>query len=150
MNGIIIFLFLLQVNVEGRQILVLLDVEFILRIQTYVNSIYENMINPEKNELVQSAMQSLKNAGQQHKKVKFELAETSETVENVRGFKLQGVVEKFAVALLDPEQTVEQVVILQVYPNCITYYQGLTMITIRPVYSVTSQRMVVRGKQSYH
>lgn len=143
-------MFLLQVNVEGRQILVLLNVEFILRIQTYVNSIYENVINPEKNELVQSAMQSLKSAGQQHKKVKFELAETTETVENVRGFKLQGVVEKFAVALLDPEQTVEQVVILQVYLHCIMYYQGLTMITIRPAYSVTSQRMAVRSKQSYH
>ena len=143
-------MFLLQVNVEGWQILVLLNVEFILRIQTYVNSIYENVINPEKNELVQSAMRSLKSAGQQHKKVKFELAETSETVENVRGFKLQGVVEKFAVALLDPEQTVEQVVILQVYPHCIMYYQGLTMITIRPAYSVTSQRTAVRGKQSYH
>ena len=143
-------MFLLQVNVEGRQILVLLNVEFILRIQTYVNSIYENVINPEKNELVQSAMQSLKSAGQQHKKAKFELAEITETVENVRGFKLQGVVEKFAVALLDPEQTVEQVVILQVYLHCIMYYQGLTMITIRPAYSVTSQRMAVRSKQSYH
>ena len=149
MNRIIIFMFLLQVNVEARQILVLLDVEFILHIQTYVNSIYENMINPEKNELVQSAMQSLKSTGQQHKKVKFEVAESTETVENVRGFKLQGVVEKFAVALLDPEQTVEQVVILQVYPHCIMY-QGLTMITNRPVYSVTSQRTAVRGKQSYH
>ena len=140
----------LQVNVEGRQILVLLNVEFILRIQTYVNSIYKNVINPEKNELVQSAMQSLKSAGQQHKKVKFEVAESTETVENVRGFKLQGVVEKFAVALLDPEQTVEQVVILQVYLHCIMYYQGLTMITIRPAYSVISQRTAVRGKQSYH
>lgn len=121
---IVNFIFLHLVNIDGRQILVLLDVEFILCVQGYVNSIHENIINPEKNELVHNAIQSLKSVGQQQKKVKFELAETTETVENERGFKLQGVVEKFAVALLDPEQSIEQVVILQVYSytHCIIYY----------------------------
>lgn len=115
------FIFLLQVNVEGRQILVLLDVEFILCVQGYANSIYEKIINPEKNELVHNAMQSLKSIGQQPKKVKYELAKTAEAVENERGFKLQGVVEKFAVALLDPEQSIEQVVILQVYMHTVSH-----------------------------
>ena len=114
----LIFVFLLQVNVEGQQILVLLDVEFILSVQAYANSIYENIIHPEKNELMRDVMESLKYTRQQHNKAKFELAaettETLETVENKTGFKLQGVMEKFAVALLDPEQSVEQVVILQV------------------------------------
>ena len=106
----------LQVNIEGQKILVLLDVEFILCIQTYAISIYQNFLNPESNEVVGNAMQSLKSNRQRSDKVKFEVAEPFEMVEEEkkRGIKLQGVVEQFAVALLDPEKSVEQVVILQV------------------------------------
>lgn len=97
----------------------LLDVEFLLSIQAYANSIYENIFNPEANKLVGDAMEALKNIGQQqqqqHDKVKFKLAETTESVERKRDFKLQGIVEKFAIALVDPEKSVEQVVMLQVH-----------------------------------
>ena len=89
--------------------------DFILCVQAYANSIYQNILNPEANELVRDALESLKSSGKKPDKVKFELAEpSSPTVETGRGFKLQGVVEKFAIALLDPEQSVKQVVILQV------------------------------------
>lgn len=107
--------FLPQANIEAQQILVLLDVDFILAVQAYVESIYHNILNLEKNELLHSALQSLKNTGQQHGKVKFELGGKTETVENKGRFKLQAIVRKFAVALLDPEHhSVEQVVMLQV------------------------------------
>ena len=106
---------LLQVNIEGQQILVLLDVDFMLCVQAYANSIYQNILNPEANELVHDAMETLKISRQAPDKVKSQLAEPSNMAEEKkRGFKLQGIVEKFAVALLDPEQSVEQVVILQV------------------------------------
>ena len=105
-----------QVDIEGKKILVLLDVEFILCVQTYANSIYQKFFNPETNEVVGNAMQILKSSGRKPDEVKFEVAEPTEMVEEEekRGFKLQGVFEQFAVALLDPEQSVEQVVILQV------------------------------------
>ena len=92
----------------------LLDVDFILCIQAYANSTYQNILNPETNELVRDALESLKSTRPKPDMVKFEVAVPSSPVENKRGFKLQGTVEKFAVALLDPEQSVEQVVILQV------------------------------------
>ena len=112
----------LQVNIEGREILVLLDVDFILCVQAYANSIYQNILNPEANELVHDALESLKISRQKSDKVTFELAEPSGMVEQKRrGFKLQGIVEKFAVALLDPEQSVEQVVILQVCVPFVLY-----------------------------
>ena len=110
------FVCIFQVDIEGKKILVLLDVEFILCVQTYANSIYQKFFNPETNEVVGNAMQILKSGGQKPDEVKFEVAEPTEMVEEEekRGFKLQGVFEQFAVALLDPEQSVEQVVILQV------------------------------------
>lgn len=112
---LVCILLLISVNIEGQQILVLLDVDFILCVKTYASTIYQNILNPEANELVRDALESLKSSGQKPKKVKFELAEPSSPVEeNRRGFKLQGIVEKFVVALLDPEQSVEQVVTLQV------------------------------------
>jgi len=61
---------------------------------------------------VYDAMQCLK--GQQRDKVKFELAETKKVEKNKRSFKLRGDVDKLAVALLDPQQSIEQVVMLQV------------------------------------
>ena len=92
----------------------LVDVDFMLSVQSYVNSLYENTLNPEKHELIRDAMQSIKDAGRKCDKVKFELAESTVTEGIRRGFKLQGTVEKLAIALLDPNQSVEEVVILQV------------------------------------
>ena len=61
--------------------------------------------------MVRDALESLKSSGQKADKMKFA---PSGLVENKRGFKLQGIMEKFKVVLLDPEQSVGQVVILQV------------------------------------
>ena len=86
--------------------------DFILCVQAYANSIHRNILNPKTNKLVHDALESLKSSGQKADKMKF--APSGLVEENKRGFKLQGIMEKFTVVLLDPEQSVGQVVILQV------------------------------------
>jgi len=87
-----------------------------MSLKEYVESIYENILDPNKNETVHEAIVSIKHIEEQHKKAKFSIA-VREVDEHMikRPFKLRGLVSKLAIALLDPEQSDQpQVLMLQV------------------------------------
>ena len=87
-----------------------------MSIKQYVESIYENNLDPNKNETMHGAVVAAKHIEEKHKKAKFDIAVREVDEQMIkRPFKLRGLVNKLAIALLDPEQSDQpQVVMLQV------------------------------------
>ena len=105
-----------SVIVDGQQLFILVDMEYIMSIKNYLESIYENILDPNKNETMHEAVVAMKRIEEEHKKAKFSIAVREEDEHMIkRPFKLHGIVSKLAIALLDLEKSDQpQVVMLQV------------------------------------
>jgi len=105
-----------SVIVDGQQLFILVDMEYIMSIKNYLESIYEKILDPNKNETMHEAVVAMKRIEEEHKKAKFSIAVREEDEHMIkRPFKLHGIVSKLAIALLDPEKSDQpQVVMLQV------------------------------------
>jgi len=86
--------------------------EYMMSIKNYVESIYENILDPNKNETMRGAVAAMKHVEEEHKKA-IAVREDKQMIK--RSFKLHGIVSKLAIALLDSEKSDQpQVVMLQV------------------------------------
>ena len=105
-------MYISTVSVDGEQLFILVDVEYMMSIKEYVESIYEKILDPNKNEIMYWAVAALKQVKEEHKKPAPRESD-EHTIE--RPFKLCGNVRNLTIALLDPKQSEQpQIVMLQV------------------------------------
>ena len=105
-------MYISTVSVDGEQLFILVDVEYMMNIKEYVESIYENILDPNKNETMYWAVAAFKQVKEETKKP---VVRESDEHMIERPFKLCGNMSNLTIALLNPRQSDQpQVVMLQV------------------------------------